>query len=147
MLTGSIRVLLIEDDEVDAAQVRRTLRDDPGECHLHSVVTLREGLERLGKGDVDVVLLDLHLPDSHGVETVARLREADPGVPILVLTSAHDPQVALGALTAGAQDFLVKEELGIASVLSRSIRYAIERRKMAEQERRLEARLRRAVGR
>ena len=144
MLTRSIQVLLIEDDRVDAAAVRRTLRDDPGEFHLHCVATLQEGLDRLAKGETDVVLLDLHLPDSRGVDTVVRLRESDPEVPIVVLTAAHDPQVALGALTAGAQDFLVKEEIGIASVLSRSIRYAIERRRMAQQQRRLEARLSRA---
>jgi C4-dicarboxylate-specific signal transduction histidine kinase len=72
---------------------------------------------------------------------VVRLRENDPEVPIVVLTLAHDPEIALGALAAGAQDFLVKEESGISSVLSRTIRYAIERRKMAQQQRRLEAQL------
>ncbi len=144
MLTRSTQVLLIEDDRVDAAAVRRSLRDDPAEFRLHCVTTLQEGLDRLAKGEIDVVLLDLHLPDSHGVDTVVRLRENDPEVPIVVLTVAHDPQVSLGALTAGAQDFLVKEEIGIASVLSRCISYAIERRKMAQQQRRLEVRLSRA---
>jgi C4-dicarboxylate-specific signal transduction histidine kinase len=144
MLTRSIQVLLIEDDRVDAAAVRRSLRDDPAEFRLHCVTTLQEGLDRLAKGEIEVVLLDLHLPDSHGVDTVVRLRENDPEVPIVVLTVAHDPEVSLGALTAGAQDFLVKEEIGIASVLSRSIRYAIERRRMAQQQRRLEAQLSRA---
>jgi signal transduction histidine kinase len=144
MPNQSIQVLLIEDDDVDATQVRRTLRDDPEEFRLHRVTTLQEGLDRLGKGEIDAVLLDLHLPDSHGVDTVVRLRENDPDVPVVVLTLAHDPEIALGALAAGAQDFLVKEELGIASVLCRTIRYAIERRKMAQQQRRLEGQLSRA---
>jgi signal transduction histidine kinase len=144
MPNRSIQVLLIEDDDVDATQVRRTLRDDPEEFRLHWVTTLQEGLDRLGKGEIDAVLLDLHLPDSHGVDTVVRLRENDPEVPVVVLTLAHDPEIALGALAAGAQDFLVKEELGIASVLCRTIRYAIERRKMAQQQRRLEGQLSRA---
>src|SRR5262245_14700805 len=144
MPTRAIQILLIEDNRVDATQVRRTLRDDPEEFRLHWVATLQEGLDRLGKGEIDVVLLDLHLPDSDGVDTVVRLRANDPDVPIVVLTVANDPEVALGALTAGAQDFLVKDELAIASVLCRTIRYAIERRKMAQQQRRLEARLGRA---
>ena len=144
MPTRAIQILLIEDNRVDAAQVRRTLRDDPQEFRLHWVATLQEGLDRLGKGEIDVVLLDLHLPDSEGVDAVVRLRANDPDVPIVVLTFANDPEVALGALTAGAQDFLVKDELAIASVLYRTIRYAIERRKIAQQQRRLEVRLSRA---
>ena len=75
MRRDPIHVLLIEDDEVDAAQVRRTLRDEPGSFHLHWVSTLQEGLDCLGKGEIDVVLLDLYLPDSRGVDTVVRLRE------------------------------------------------------------------------
>ena len=128
-----INILLIEDDEVDAAQVRRTLRDDPGGVHLHWVSTLQEGLDRLGKGETDVVLLDLYLPDSRGVDTVVRLRERAPDLPLVVLTDAIGLPVAVGSLHAGTQDFLLKDELAISSVLTRAIRYAIERKKIAHE--------------
>jgi len=139
-----IHVLLIEDDEVDAAQVRRTLRDEPGRFHLHWASTLEEGLDRLGKGETDVVLLDLYLPDSRGVDTVVRLRERAPALPIVVLTVAIESRVALGSLQAGAQDYLLKDELAIISVLTRAIRYAIERQKIAHEQRRLEEQVARA---
>ena len=144
MRRDPIHVLLIEDDEVDATQVRRTLRDEPGRFQLHWVTTLQEGLDHLGKGEVDAVLLDLNLPDSRGVETVVRLRERAPALPIVVLTVAIELRIALGTLQAGAQDFLLKDELAIASVLTRAIRYAIERQKIAYEQRRLEERVARA---
>lgn len=144
MRRDPIHVLLIEDDEVDATQVRRTLRDEPGRFQLHWVTTLQEGLDHLGKGEVDAVLLDLNLPDSRGVETVVRLRERAPSLPIVVLTVAIELRIALGTLQAGAQDFLLKDELAISSVLTRAIRYAIERQKIAYEQRRLEDRVARA---
>jgi C4-dicarboxylate-specific signal transduction histidine kinase len=144
MRRDPIHVLLIEDDEVDATQVRRTLRDEPGRFQLHWVTTLQQGLDHLGKGEVDAVLLDLNLPDSRGVETVVRLRERAPTLPIVVLTVAIELRIALGTLQAGAQDFLLKDELAISSVLTRAIRYAIERQKIAYEQRRLEDRVARA---
>ena len=144
MRRDPIHVLLIEDDEVDAAQVRRTLRDEPGRFQLHWVKTLQEGLDHLGKAEVDAVLLDLNLPDSRGVETVVRLRERAPALPIVVLTVAIELRIALGTLQAGAQDFVLKDELAIASVLTRAIRYAIERQRIAYEQRRLEERVARA---
>jgi C4-dicarboxylate-specific signal transduction histidine kinase len=144
MRRDPIHVLLIEDDEVDATQVRRTLRDEPGRFQLHWVTMLQEGLDYLGKGEVDAVLLDLNLPDSRGVETVVRVRERAPSLPIVVLTVAIELRIALGTLQAGAQDFLLKDELAISSVLTRTIRYAIERQKIAYEQRRLEERVTRA---
>jgi len=136
-----IRVLLIEDDRVDAAHVRRTLRDDPGGFQLRWVSTLQEGLDYLGKGETDVVLLDLNLPDSRGLDTVVRLCERASGLPIVVLTVAIELRVALGSLQAGAHDFLLKDELAIPSVLTRAIRYAIERQRIGYEQRRLEERV------
>ena len=124
--------------------MRRTLRDEPGRFQLHWVTTLQEGLDHLGKGEVDAVLLDLNLPDSRGVETVVRLRERAPSLPIVVLTVAIELRIALGTLQAGAQDFLLKDELAISSVLTRTIRYAIERQKIAYEQRRLEERVARS---
>ena len=135
-------VLLCEDEPVDAQRVRRCLRSDP--THRLALVhetTLGAGLERLAEHDIDAVLLDLNLPDSNGIDTVLRLRERDPAVPLVVFTGADDDETAVAALAAGAQDYLVKEEIG-ASLLCRSIRYAIERSRIAEENRRLERRLR-----
>ena len=135
-------MLLIEDEPVDAALVRRTLGTQAeGRICVEQTPTLQAGIDRLAKGDVDAVLLDLNLPDSRGIDTVVRLREHDTHVPIVVFTVAGDEETAVGALAAGAQDYLVKEELG-GSLLQRSIRYAIERRRIAEEKVRLQERLR-----
>ena len=101
-------------------------------------------MDCLGKGEIDVALLDLYLPDSRGVDTVVRLRERAPALPIVVLTVAVESRVALGSLQAGAQDFLLKDELAIIPVLTRTIRYAIERQKIAHEQRRLEEQVARA---
>jgi C4-dicarboxylate-specific signal transduction histidine kinase len=161
-MTHRDRVLLIEDDRTDALLVRRSLLGPPGfelmrprtlrqeaeraiaRCEvggfdLHVARTLQQGLDRLAKGDVDVVLLDLHLPDSQGVETVVRLRQGDPDVPVVVLTGAQQDELACAALEAGAQDYLVKDDLLNASqLLRRTIRHAIERTKIAREQRGLQ---------
>jgi len=140
------RILLVEDEEVDAESVRRALEAGPqvrGSVELDHVVALQEGLDRLAKGDVDVVLLDLNLPDSSGVATIHRLREHDGRVPLVVFTCAGDEDTAVAALEAGAQDYLVKDELG-GPLLRRAIRYAIERRRITDETARLQERLRQA---
>jgi signal transduction histidine kinase len=81
----------------------------------------------------DVVLLDLSLPDAHGLETVERMLEAAPDAPIFVLTGLDDQTTALQAVHAGAQDYLVKGEVA-GGLLARSIRYACERKRL-ERER------------
>jgi len=137
-------ILLIEDEAIDAELVRRTLAAKAGESpRLHLAPTLAAGIDRLAKGDIDAVLLDLNLPDSLGIDTVVRLRERDGAIPIVVFTVAGDDETAVAALAAGAQDYLVKEEL-TGPLLRRSIRYAIERRRIADENERLQARLRRA---
>ena len=134
-------VLLIEDEPADAALVRRSLRAQTGGgLGLEHVTTLQAGIERLADGDVDAVLLDLNLPDSQGLDSVARVLEPDPAMPIVVFTAAGDEATALAALAAGAQDYLVKDELGSA-LLERSIRYAIERNRIARDHAHLERRL------
>lgn len=135
-------VLLVEDEPVDAQRVRRHLRAGPSAPPpLEHVTTLAAALDRLAKGDVGVVLLDLGLPDSDGVDTVVRLREGDAEIPLVVLTGAGEEETGVAALAAGAQDYLVKGEIG-PSLLRRVIRYAIERCRIAEHNRRLEQRLR-----
>lgn len=135
------RVLLVEDDPADHLLVIRLFdraTEPRDEVEIEHAACLRAALDRLGKGDVDVLLLDLNLPDSEGIGTVTRVRESDVDTPIVVFTGAGDEETALEALKAGAQDYLVKGEVTL-SLLRRSIRYAIERCRMAAEGRRLRA--------
>jgi C4-dicarboxylate-specific signal transduction histidine kinase len=139
-----LQLLLVEDEPLDAELVRRSLRStSSSRVRLHHVTTLGAGLDRLDAGGIDAVLLDLNVSDSAGVNTVVRLRERDPAVPVVVFTVAGDDATAVAALAAGAQDYLVKEELG-GALLRRSIRHAIERRRIAAENESLQRRLRRA---
>jgi C4-dicarboxylate-specific signal transduction histidine kinase len=143
----NVRVLLIEDDPEDVILVEQSLGKPFEPSHpftLEHTAALQEGLDRLGKGDTDVLLLDLDLPDSQGVNTVVRVRERDSEVPIVVFTMCGDDDTALRALKAGAQDYLVKSELN-GSLLSRAIRYAIERQKARHENEQLQERLLQAL--
>jgi len=142
----NVHVLLIEDDPEDVMLVERSLGKPSDASHpftLEHSFALQEGLDRLGKGDTDGLLLDLDLADSQGVDTVVRVRERDSEVPIVVFTGRGDDDTALRALEAGAQDYLVKSEMN-GSLLTRAIQYAIERQRTKQrdeqlQERRLQA--------
>jgi signal transduction histidine kinase len=147
MVPEVIRILLVEDNPDDAQLVRRKLERElarPDWFRLNHVGAMQPALDALGKGEHDVVLLDLQLPDSEGISTVTRVREAVTSVPIVVFTGAGDEEMALAALRAGAQDYLVKDELGGGAVLHRSIRYAIERMRITEERRQLQERLHQA---
>ena len=129
-------VLLIEDNPGDALLVKEHLKDAPGEAfQVEWVDRLSKAFEHLTKKRIDVVLLDLSLPDSHGLETLSRVMEAHPDIPIVVLTSLDDDHAALNAVQQGSQDYLVKGNLH-AHELARTLRYAIERkRNQVERER------------
>ena len=127
-LASPIRVLLIEDNPGDARLITEMLADvgGPAAFQLDWVDRLSTGIERLSYGGVDVVLLDLALPDSSAGDTFATLVGPARSVPIVVLTLIEDDQHAVKAMQGGAQDFLVKAHLD-GNFLKRSIRYAIER--------------------
>lgn len=125
-----INVLLIEDDDAFVSLLSRMLtRHTNGLFQLNRVDTLQSGLEWLSKHNTDVVLLDLHLPDSSGLDTLKSLYEQNPEMPILVLTNLDDEMMGIRALNLGAQDYLVKGNTN-GDLLVRSIRYAIERQAM-----------------
>jgi PAS domain S-box-containing protein len=125
-------VLLVEDNPGDARLIREMLNDVPAaRLRLHHADRLAAGLERLD--GVDVVLLDLSLPDSHGLQTFQRVRERAPSVPVVVLTGLDDETVAVRAVQEGAQDYLPKGQVD-GQLLVPSLRYAIERQR-AEEER------------
>ncbi len=124
-------ILLIENDAEDARRIQDALLDDAPSSRRATYVVLHDtrlerGLERLATGDIDLVLLDLTLPDADGLEALARLREQSQNVPVVVLVAADDPAAEDQALQAGAQDVLSKLEID-ARALRRSIRYAFER--------------------
>ena len=127
-----IRVLLVEDNPADARILAELLRDHPaGRLALDHAERLGTALERLSRDHYDVVLLDLSLPDSRGLETVIRLHTHAPKAPIVVLTSLDDEALAVKAVRAGAQDYLVKGRVD-ADLLIRSLRYASERGRVLE---------------
>jgi DNA-binding NtrC family response regulator len=90
-------------------------------------------LECLAAGDIDIVLLDLSLPDSLGLDTFTRVYDKAPCLPIIVLTGLDDEELAAKAVREGAQDYIIKGQVD-SNLLARAIRYAIER-KRAEKER------------
>jgi DNA-binding response OmpR family regulator len=137
-----INVLLIEDDRGYARLIREMIEDRMGRyVNSDHVVSLGEGLEHLKNNDVDVVLLDLILPDSEGLETFLRVNQAASETSIVILTSIENEQVAMDALKAGVQDYLYKGEIN-PSILVRAIRYAVERHRAEERIRQSEERLR-----
>ena len=122
-----LRVLLVEDDPGDEAYIREVLSEGKDqEIHLETADRLRTALARMEQGDVDLLLLDLSLPDSTGLETYRKIHEAWPRIPIVLLTGLDDYQVAVKAASEGAQDYLVKKGLD-TGVLIRAIRYSVER--------------------
>jgi signal transduction histidine kinase len=131
MLGRRITMLLVEDNAGDARLVREALADArSAEVALEHVDRFEAAPARLAAGGIDVVLLDLLLPDASGLETVTRVRVAAPDVPILVLTGLSDEALALQAVRSGAQDYLIKGQLDGPSLV-RSIQYALERQRMA----------------
>ncbi len=125
--TGSrLGVLLVEDDDDDALIVEDLLQDEGAAVDLVRGRTLAEGLALL-PGEVGCVLLDLHLPDSSGLESVQRLRDAAPWIAVIVLTGLDDEAAGERAVQAGAQDYLVKGKVS-GPLLARAIRYAVGRR-------------------
>ncbi|MEI6503221.1 MAG: PAS domain S-box protein, partial [Armatimonadota bacterium] len=122
-----LRVLVIEDDADDALLLRRALGEaGPAGFALAWTHRLSEGLAHLRSHPVDVLLLDLGLPDSRGLETLKAVQQQTPLVPIVVLSGLSDEDLAMEAVQQGAQDYLVKGQVS-GSLLARSLRYAVER--------------------
>ena len=121
------KVLLVEDSPGDARLIWEMLAEVKGaQIDLKYADRLSAGLERLAAGGIDVVLLDLSLPDSGGLDTFTKVHAQAPQVPIIVLTGLDDESLAVEAVRGGAQDYLVKGQVD-GNLLMRAIRYAIER--------------------
>jgi len=125
-----VKVLLVEDNPSDARLIQEALAettDDPFD--LETTDTLAAGLQRLGLGGIDAVLLDLALPDSFGQETFLRAKAHAMGIAIIVLTGLADDSLALKLVQGGAQDFVAKVDV-TGNNLTRAILYAIERERL-----------------
>jgi diguanylate cyclase (GGDEF)-like protein len=130
---GGQTVLLIEDNPGDARLIKEMLaQHSAGPFRLKSVDRLSRGLEVLSAEPPALVLLDLSLPDSHGLETFARVYAHAPKIPIIVLTGNDDQALALSAVKTGAQDYLVKGKID-PELLLRAMQYSIERKRYQEE--------------
>lgn len=122
-----LRVLIVEDNELDARTMIRALTSQgEGAFEVVRVSDLKSGVDLLDRSHFDCILLDLSLPDSVGLVSVDLLSEQAPGCPIVVLTGLDDPDTAVEAVERGAQDYLSKQRVD-ADSLTRSIRYAVAR--------------------
>ena len=128
------KILLAEDNPADALLVRVALeQSDSFHFELHHVERLDEALDRLAAEPFDVLLLDLGLPDSQGLATLSKVRGRSNQIPVVVLTGFADEATGLAALSAGAQDYLVKGHAE-GRHLVRAIRYAVERHQLLARE-------------
>jgi signal transduction histidine kinase len=133
------RVLLVEDNPGDAYLFCWALaRVALGKFEVETVSTLALAVQHAAGGSTDVVVLDLTLPDSFGMETLETMRRAAPSTPIVVLTGEEDERVGLEALTKGAEDYLVKGD-NAGRTIARSLLFAVERRLFKEQLNRRDA--------
>lgn len=122
-----IHALLVEDSPSDTELFHRIfLRAGSGKWSLAHVERLDKAIEICRDRTFDIALLDLRLPDSDGVDTVTQFCAAIPDVPVVILTAFDDEELALQAMSEGAQDYLVKDQVTI-QLLRRTIRYTIER--------------------
>jgi class 3 adenylate cyclase len=125
----AISVLLLEDDSEDALLVREFLSNAPeSPFEVRHVTQLSDLSEALTQSTFDCAVVDLSLPGASQMEAVSQVRSSDPGLPIVILTGLDDEQLAIKALHAGAQDYLIKGGVD-GDALARSIRYAIERKR------------------
>ncbi|MDD5435780.1 MAG: response regulator, partial [Nitrospira sp.] len=136
-----IKVLLIEDNPGDIRIIREMLSEDS-----HNVFEVvhadhfSQGLECLKDDNIDVILLDLGLPDSQGIDTLHAILSVAEHLPIIIQTGLNDEEIAIRAVKAGAQDYLIKGQMN-SFLLSRSILHSIERKRIKEELRISEERL------
>lgn len=145
MKDQTFSVLLIEDNAMDALLMKRAfLSSSIGAFNITHVDRVTDAVDRLGKERFDVILLDLSLPDSHGIPTLTKVHSHASSIPIVVLTGLDDEKIALQAVREGAQDYVVKGQTDNRMLL-RIVRYAIERHRVEERLRESEEDFRRII--
>lgn len=140
MTDGVPRILLIEDNANDALAIKIMLESADFPFKLEKAETLKSGLDILSEKQIDVILLDLGLPDSKGLDTFVNLFDEYPDVPIVMYTGLEDEDIAVKALQKGAQDYLVKGKVD-SRLLVRTIRYSIERHRLRVELKRMSTEL------
>jgi signal transduction histidine kinase len=132
-----LRIGLVEDNPGDARLIQEMLREPPiTQFRLTLSTRVDQLLESLDRDPIEVLLLDLGLPDSQGMDTFHRINDRAPGLPIVIFSGADDEQLASEAVSCGAQDYLVKGRIN-SFLLKRAIRYAMERKRTEEEIRTL----------
>lgn len=144
METKTPRVFLIEDEPVSAKITLRMLRESGLDTGARVEETLAAGLAGLAGGGTDIILLDLSLPDSGGLDTIKAVCGKFPDLPVVVMTGTEDEAMGIDALKDGAQDYLVKGQYGDKE-LARTIRYAIERKGLLNEKEDLISKLQEAL--
>ena len=130
MKEKALQVLLVEDNAGDARLLREMFsRERAGSFELTHLLRMSEAVAHLAQGGVDIALLDLGLPDAHGLEILRRVHTVAPEVPVIVLTGLDDEALAAQAMKEGAQDYLIKGQIENRA-LPRALRHAIERQHM-----------------
>jgi formate hydrogenlyase transcriptional activator len=136
MKDQKLRILLIEDNAGDARLLREMLSAEPPGCvELTHLIRMSDAVAHLAKAKVDIILLDLGLPDAHGLDSVRRAVAAGPDVALVVLTGLEDDVLAAKAIKEGAQDYLIKGRIDTLA-LSQVLRFAIERHRLKIADRR-----------
>jgi signal transduction histidine kinase len=134
-----LKLLLVEDNPGDARLIQEELQEvASARFEVRHVGRLEEAERAVARARPDAVLLDLSLPDGHGLANIARLTQVAPSVPLVVLTGTDDEVLAVQAVHQGAQDYLVKGQV-TGPLLVRALRYAIERKRVEEGLKREEA--------
>ena len=124
-----VNILVIEDSEVHVSLITDMLNEaKDSDFQITDSSTLEDGLNTLQQSEFDAVLLDLSLPDCSGLEVCQRVCETSPQTPIVILSGTDDEATVVSAQQIGAEDYLVKGEIG-SDILARSIRYSIARKK------------------
>jgi putative two-component system response regulator len=140
-----LSILIVEDNQADIDLIREALSGSGFvSFQIEAVSRLSEAIARLKNVGIDLVLLDLGLPDSQGLETFHKLSEATSHIPVIILTSNDNEAMAVFAVREGAQDYLVKGQIG-SGLLMRAVRYAIERKQTEEKIQETMEHLRKAV--
>lgn len=126
-MTPVIRVLLVEDNRIEARQTQHWLESArDGAFAVEVVDRLQAGTDRLAEGGIDIVLLDLNLPDSRGLQTFTQLYAEFPEIPVVVLTGEYDLTIGPSAVEQGAQDYLIKQQADAISLI-RVLRFSLVR--------------------
>lgn len=140
-----IPILIVEDNPTDAHLARALVEGEGGRFRAEVVTDLAAALRRLAAEELSAVLLDLTLPDAQGLLGLTRIREIRPDLPIVIFSGQADEEMAVEAVAAGAQDYLVKGRID-RDLLTRALRYAMERQRLMLELREALARVRTLSG-